>query len=148
MQRCVPPPGIQGICENFLTEVLQENNHCLPVIAMSHDVCTGLYFLDRDSLYERERVYELDYDPGNGFPTTNMKLTKFDDLNIQDVRGRKDDLSFDAQGFAIMELDTTMSIEDFEDPNKVEEVYLKEVCEKLLRLLGASRVQVFDQLVR
>ena len=47
-----------------------------------------------------------------------------------------------------MDIDTRMKREDFNDEEKVKQVYLKEVGSRLKEFLGATRVQIYENLVR
>jgi len=114
---------------------------------MAQNVQSSMYYLQRDRLYETEKVYELKYDPPEGYKKSNMLLQKCEDLLIEDIRGKEQDFSFEANGFTIMKVDCGMSVADFDDRQKIAEVYLGYIAHALQHLLGAARVQIFDYIV-
>ena len=151
---CTLHPHLRKCREQF-TPPLLNDGHCF-LLHLSVDrtlskgaimaalVQSSMYFLDRDPLYETEKLYELKYDPVGSIPRTNMKLSKWDDVEIRDIRGKKDSVSFQTDGFCLMNMSSAMAHEDFDDIQKVEAVYLQEVGEALKKTLSAKRVQIFD----
>lgn len=107
----------------------------------------SMYFLERLSLYNTEKPYELRYTPAPDQPKTNMKLEKADCLTMTNIRGREDDFSFRNNGFALVHLDSKMRPEDFEVRSKVIKQYLPIVADTVKEILGAQRVQIFDYVV-
>lgn len=67
---------------------------------------------------------------------------------IHDIRGREKDFEYERDGFAIMNFETSLPYESFEDEEKVKQVYLKEVADALCEYLGAHKVQVFEHTIR
>ena len=108
---------------------------------------TSVCCLDRLELYRKEKPYEMRFHPPGDFPRKNLHISKYYDIPVEDVRGREKDLSIDKNGFAVMELDASMSSEDFGDREAITSRYLSKVAERLKECLGASRVQVHDYLV-
>lgn len=109
---------------------------------------TSMYFLARSTLYEHEKPYSLRFEPEAGFPRSNITMVKHEDIMIQDIRGREKDFSYEKNGFAILNLNTSLAYEDFEDKQKVIDVYLKDVADLLRDFLHAERVQIFEHTVR
>jgi hypothetical protein len=93
-----------------------------------------------------EKPYSLRYDPPGDFRRTNF-ISQAHDQSIQDIRGRENDFSVNLQGFGLLKLDPQMRYEDYDERAKVETVYFKQVAEGVQRMLGASRVQVFEHVV-
>lgn len=106
-----------------------------------------LSFLADDGLYLTERPYSLKFEAPAGLRRSNILVEKHQQ-NIEDVRGLEKNLTLDENGFVLVHLDTEMTYEDFEEEDRVKAVYLVEVAEMLQKLVGASRVQVFEYVVR
>lgn len=113
----------------------------------SAQISSPMNFLAHDRLYDEEKPYLLKFDPPSGFPQSNYNIDTKEQL-IEDIRGREKDFSIAKNGFAIMPLHTKLSYEDFDDEKRLREVYFPEVADALRKLLGASRVQIFEHLVR
>lgn len=108
---------------------------------------TSMNFLSREDLYQREKPYLCLFETPEGFPKSNIRLSKCTDLKIEDVRGCDSTVSLQTHGFAIMPLKSKLSYDDFDDAVKIKTQYLPEVAELLRRLTEASRVQIFEHLV-
>jgi hypothetical protein len=108
---------------------------------------TIINFIQQDELYLEEKPYLLTYEAPQDFPRTNIKLGERV-VAVEDVRGRENEFTINKNGFTIMQVNTKLSYEDFNDDALVKQVYLKEVAEALKSFLGASRVQVFEHVVR
>jgi hypothetical protein len=111
---------------------------------MATSVQSSVFFLKRKPLYETERVYELDIEPPPGFPRTNMEHEKVNDVVIEDIRGQEQNFTFCNNGFSLINLNGGITYEDFNDADKIEKIYLKNVASKIKSELGAARVQIFD----
>ena len=70
------------------------------------------------------------------------------DVIIRDVRGKEKeyDISLDTSGFQYVH--SASEEKDFEDDEKIKDVYYKEIEELLKRETGAKRVFIFDHTVR
>ena len=108
---------------------------------------TSVCCLDKNELYQREKPYEMRFNPPGDFPRKNLEVSKHDNIPVEDVRGYEKDLSFERNGFIVMELDIPMDIEDFGSREAIVSQYLPKVAEELKDRLGATRVQVHDYLV-
>jgi hypothetical protein len=104
-----------------------------------------------------ERPYTLMFpSPGPHLPFTNA-VRDFRQIPIHDLRPLLDDpeatkeISTETTGFEVVPKKlsgTSMKYEDWEDEEKIKEVYLPEVEEMLKKHLGATRVIFFDHTVR
>jgi hypothetical protein len=110
-------------------------------------VTATLSFLADDELYKTERPYSLKFEAPDGLRRSNILVEKHQQA-IQDARGLEKRLTMEDNGFALVDLDTEMTYDDFEDEERVKAVYLVEVAGMLQSLVGASRVQVFEYVVR
>lgn len=66
---------------------------------------------------------------------------------ISDIRSKENNFSFSKNGFAILDLQSSLTYEDFGGVTKIEEVYCEELSRCLLDYLGAESIQFFDQVV-
>ncbi|OMP83096.1 hypothetical protein BK809_0004477 [Diplodia seriata] len=110
------------------------------------DVQTHTHFLQRDALYDEEKPYSLRYTPPAGFPRANIKLERHG-IRVRDVRPAKDDLSFERDGFEVIDFSSQMKYQDWDDDSKIKSVYLREVADRLRKALGACHVQIFEHTV-
>jgi hypothetical protein len=109
---------------------------------------TSMYFLAANDLYLRQKPYSLRFEPKQPFLQSNIRTEKHEDIVIEDIRGRENDFDFNANGFAVMPFTSQMAYDDFDDKQKLIELYLKEVADKLRNFLGALHVQIFEHTVR
>ena len=114
---------------------------------MTGIVQTYTHFLRRDALYATEKPYSLRFTPPTGFPRTNIKLEKHD-IKIRNIRGSGLKPSFTEDGCSLLDLRTEMQHADFDDEEKIKEIYLKEVSNCLKTFLSAQHVQIFEHTVR
>lgn len=108
---------------------------------------TYTHFLKRSSVYDDEKPYSLRFAPPAGFPRSNISLERHE-IQIRDIRCDKNEYSFKQDGFEVVELNTSLGYEDFDDESRVKKVYLQEVADMLRRHLGAMHVQIFEHTVR
>ena len=108
---------------------------------------TSICYLDKIELYQREKPYEMRFNPPGDSPRKNLQISKYENIPVEDVRGHEKDLSFSKTGFIVMELDVPMDMEDFDDREAIISQYLPRIAEGLKDRLGATRVQVHDYLV-
>jgi hypothetical protein len=96
--------------------------------------------------HELEKPYEILIDlqeAAKHVPRCNFSFEEKECL-IQDVRGKENEFSLDANGFTWKRFETSAT--DFQSRETIKDVYLREVEEFLSRLLGSEikRVVVFD----
>lgn len=110
-------------------------------------ITASLRFLERSPLYEKEKPYTIDY----SIPAweADIERTNFradaHEVVITDIRGKEDQFTFDANGFAVIETESEMSYDDFQDRKKVETVFCEEMASILLQYFNdAAAVRVFD----
>ncbi|KAF2206288.1 hypothetical protein CERZMDRAFT_103538 [Cercospora zeae-maydis SCOH1-5] len=115
---------------------------------MSGDLQTETYYADRDDKFLKEQPYELKFLPPEVFPLSNMTWSRYDGIHVTDIRGHEDRYNARDTGFQLTPMKTKLAYEDFDEPLKVEHVYMKEVAECLQSTLNASRVLAFDYNIR
>lgn len=113
---------------------------------MAAIVRSHTHFLKRDPLYNEEKPYSLRFTAPDGFPRANIKLDRHD-LDVFDVRPKKDELSLESNGCFVWNFKSRMPYDDFDNEAKVREIYLVEVADGLRQRLGARQVQIFEHTV-
>jgi hypothetical protein len=92
-----------------------------------------------------EKPYSYNYEPPPGVPARNTR-EETHEVKIFDGRAVGDKLSLDREGFVLLHRPTAAT--DLYDEAEITRVYYPE-CERLIRkYTGASRVRVFDHIVR
>ncbi|KAL9045179.1 MAG: hypothetical protein Q9214_001743 [Letrouitia sp. 1 TL-2023] len=113
----------------------------------THNITASIRFLERSLLYEKEKPYTIDYRvPAweSDIERTNFRSDAHD-VVITDIRGSEDQFTFDSNGFAVIEMESEMSYEDFQDRKKVETVFCEEMASSLLQYFNdAAAIRVFD----
>jgi hypothetical protein len=104
-------------------------------------ILSSMWFLEKNHIYEVEKPYAFRY-PVNSVAQTNMKMRKYDDILITDIRGREADFSFEKDGFTIVRLDRRFEYDWFWDEKTVQP-YFRALEELLKKDLGADEVYVF-----
>lgn len=113
---------------------------------LQHVDNTSMYLLDRDSLWDTLKPYELKFDPPPGFPKSNAVPRKNKGIAVEDIRGREAEFSIEKNGFAIMNLDAHVTVQDFVrcDGEELAKQYFKPLAETLKSFLRADRIQIID----
>jgi hypothetical protein len=117
------------------------------IMASSEDLTVSgkVYFLTRSPIYHEVKPYTLRYRPEDDFPQTNVART-LHNIVFRDLRTQSD-LTYEKCGFKIVNLESSLSYEDYHDLNKVERVHQKEVMECVKAALKATSVEVLDYVV-
>ena len=113
----------------------------------SLDVQARLRFLKKAEIYTTEKPWGLNYDFDDwptGVARGNFVRDDVENIWINDLRGEEHQFAFKRHGFAVVEMHSSMTYEDFDSPKKVEETYCAELSSCLLEYLGATHIQIFD----
>jgi hypothetical protein len=115
-------------------------------IMVQHVENTSMYLLDKSPMWKNVKPYELKFNPPTGFPKTNAVPRKREGIAVEDIRGREQEFSVDKNGFALINLDASITFQNFEseDGEYLAKYYFKPLANALKSLLGADRVQIFD----
>jgi hypothetical protein len=107
--------------------------------------CFGSFqFLARNPIYEKVKPYSLHRSYVTTLPHDNFINEEVHNVALRDIREEGDNLTFEKNGFTVLDMHSAMSYEDFDNQTKIEEIYCKEVADALLAYIDASAVQVFD----
>lgn len=115
-------------------------------MAHPQDLNATLYFLSRDSIYSTVKPYILNY-LSKTIPSTNYKAQKVENVPVSDLRFHEDQFTFSKNGFAVLEISSKMSYEDFANEDKILNIYFKEVANAVLQYTQGLSVHIFDFLV-
>ncbi|KAI0190347.1 hypothetical protein F4808DRAFT_453878 [Astrocystis sublimbata] len=105
-----------------------------------------MYFLQRSSLYDKEKPYSLRFPAGENLAHTNV----FSEKHMLQVRSMRDreDLTLEDSGFEVLPLTSPLTYKDFESPDKIANVFMPAVCQSLKKHLQAQHVVGLDFVVR
>ena len=87
-------------------------------------------YLKYEPKHELEKLYMMNYDTEGAFPRTNAK-NELKAISVQDMRQLNAPPSYELCGFATWKLRSVLSMEDFDQSSKVEEVFYREVKDLL-----------------
>lgn len=106
-------------------------------------------FISPISLYDTVKPYSISTDVESWIGSIRRSNFQKNVRNVmvQDLRGREGDFNFEENGFAVIDLETSMSYEDFADPVKLADIYVQEVGACLLDYFGATSLQAFSVIV-
>jgi len=107
---------------------------------------TKAHFLAKDDLYKTEKPYSLRFPPPAGFPRQSTKLEEHD-IIVRDARSTGT-LNFTVEGCTVLDIQTSMSYEDYNNEDRICKIYLNEVATRLRKFFDASKVQIFEHRVR
>ena len=92
-----------------------------------------------------EKPWRLTYEPAPGESAGNARYEAHD-VPIHDVRALDPAPGLDDAGFALLHAPSALA--DFDDEQRIEQVYHPESADIVRRAIGASRVVVFDHTIR
>ncbi|KAG8934441.1 hypothetical protein FRC03_003430 [Tulasnella sp. 419] len=102
---------------------------------------------DSDPKHRNWKAVSVEFDVHN--LRGNVHIPSVDEL-AQDIGNHPgaNEMSLDATGFQFLSHPTTLSAEDFDDDDKVRQVYYDEIIEFIKKVTGANRAIIFDHTVR
>lgn len=109
------------------------------------EVGAELQFLARDELYEKVKPYSMCYKPMGDLKQSILIPQKYF-VTMKSIRNANG-LAFDHCGFDFLNLESKMSYEDFDDPQKIASIYAPEISAALKDRLSAQHVYVTDYAV-
>ncbi|KAF2452476.1 hypothetical protein BDY21DRAFT_359300 [Lineolata rhizophorae] len=94
-----------------------------------------------------EKGYILHYAAPAGFPQNNFTIESYSGIKVHNLRSAG--ISYEDHGIMIASLDSNqMRPEEFDDDERIEQVYLPELHRCLCKALGAKDVTIFDWMLR
>jgi len=111
-------------------------------ILVPHDVPTTLNYYKPIG---DEAPFQYVETPPAGKPNNNIGAESHD-VVVHDVRGKEDTVGLDKTGFTFVKHESVEK--DFDDEERIKNVYYKEVEELLKKEVGAKRVFIFDHTIR
>lgn len=100
---------------------------------------------DNEAL-DTEKAYILNYTVPPDTPKSNFAINFYPGIKVQNLRTAN--LAFQENGIAISNLAHSMEKVEFDDEEKVEQVYLPKVHECICETLGSEEVYIFDYMIR
>lgn len=111
------------------------------------DVQAQMEFLAVDPKHQHERPYELRYDAGGAIPETSV-VEESKQVLIRNFRPFQNAQSFDEYGFAAMKIDCAMTAVDFDEKDKIKDIYYPAIMELLRqRFPDAAHINVLEHVV-
>ncbi|KAL4243313.1 asaB hydroxylase/desaturase family protein [Abortiporus biennis] len=111
-------------------------------VLQAHDVPTTLNYY---APIGDEAPYQYVQDPPADKPSNNLGADPHP-VTVNDARGRESDFNLDKNGFQFVKNES--ELKEFDNDEKIEKVYYKEVEELLKKEAGAKRVFIFDHTIR
>ena len=111
-------------------------------------IATDIYHLQELPRYASEKPYTMRYVPEGAVAVSNVEREKHL-VSVKDIRSdiAEREYSLDKNGFTICHLDTQMQYEDYDDHDKITNVYLPELESKLQSYFPGSSVDFVSYLV-
>lgn len=105
-----------------------------------------MHFHSPDPLYREVKPYSMRFKPVGDLKQSNL-IPEKRLLKIKSIRDVIFQVDFDLCGFDVLPLKSNMAYEDFQDPQKIADIYAPEICAALKSRLGAQHVYVMDYAV-
>lgn len=111
-------------------------------------VDTSLYYLAPLEEYQRVKPYYVNWPVHNipGAEQTNLSHEKYP-VQVEDVRGQEGNFKLDECGFELLNHQTSLENDDFEDDAKIRMSYYPEMVELVKITLNASCAVIFEHTV-
>ncbi|KAI1144779.1 hypothetical protein F4825DRAFT_445537 [Nemania diffusa] len=113
-------------------------------------VNSSFFYLSRLPIYETEKPFYVNFPvtEKSGSSHSNLSHDLYENILIRDIRGHEDKFGIDTHGFQLIRHATSMSNVDFENDASIRSKYYPEMEQLVIRLLGASKVFVFEHTPR
>lgn len=139
----------ENLARDTASEVLTLDKCCIaPAVSTNtNTIQADVAYLKYESKHELEKLYTMNYDTGDTFPRTNAK-NELKTISIQNVRKSQAHPSFETCGFTTKKLQSSLSMAEFDDSDKVEAVFYTEVKDLLQELYPNARaIEVLEHQV-
>ena len=108
-------------------------------------ITSQLSFLSRDDKFYREKPYILRFRPEDGFPMQNTTISEAN-ISLTDIRYQPPP-EYRLSGLGVIGFETGMQYEDFDNHEKITNIYLQELEAKLVEYFPGSTVDFVSYLV-
>jgi hypothetical protein len=109
-------------------------------------ISTGIYHLQELPDYGSEKPYTMRYVPEGTVPVTNVQREQHM-VTVDDMRHAKCEYTLDRNGFMVADLHTETVYEDFDNKERIEQVYFAELRAILSKQFPESNIDFVSYLV-
>ena len=134
--KTLPSSASIGIADLVLNQVLPGSTQ---LAQNANDIVTSLVHLKREIIHQDVKPFRLQYDPGQGLPRTNCANETRQGILIRDVRSFLKEFSFEKNGFAVLNTKTQMTPDDFNDKDRVRDVFYEEIKQLLSQYFADAK---------
>ena len=106
-------------------------------------IVVPMQFLQRDKFYDTTKPYSVMYYLQEDFPRNNLKHISHN-VEIRNMRRLESLEQLDTRGFGVCQMKTAMKYADWENYERVGEVYCRELEDHLAKKLAAQHVRALD----
>jgi hypothetical protein len=110
---------------------------------------SNLVYTVRDEKHQVEKPYKLQYDagPDSEIPRTNTNSKHYGPIPVNDFRNLENPMTFERNGFSVLDMPSELQPEDFYNTEKVRETYYPALQAVLREEFKATRVEILEHLV-
>ncbi|KAH7265629.1 uncharacterized protein BKA55DRAFT_535553 [Fusarium redolens] len=119
----------------------------MEVISAARDVRSSIWFLEEKELYASVKPYSLAFTPETEIPRENITRHEVEVL-VSDIRTAKDVLTFDKNGFTIIDLREQDPDFDWTDEKLVKELHYPNVIESVEAAFQGARCIILRHQIR
>lgn len=101
-----------------------------------------LWFMERNARFDHERPFLFTYPLEDGSFPSNLKHKSRDGITIRNLRNGVP--SYEESGIGVLDLQTALEHDDYDDAEKVQTVLLPKVREALRLFLGAHSIHIIE----
>ncbi|KIV81664.1 hypothetical protein PV11_03833 [Exophiala sideris] len=105
-----------------------------------------LWFMERNARFDHERPFLFTYPLEDGSFPSNLKHKSRDGITIRNLRNGVP--SYEESGIGVLDLQTALEHDDYDDAEKVQTVLLPKVREALRLFLGAHSIHIIEYKLR
>lgn len=109
-------------------------------------VSAAFKFLKYNEVYEREKLYTLEYDDESGLKRTNIELDERQDVPVEDIR-RMRHLTWDESGIAVATMCSNAAAYSVDNTQSLKSTLYPEIERVLSAMFSPSRVVIMEHVV-
>ncbi|OPB40709.1 hypothetical protein A0O28_0007890 [Trichoderma guizhouense] len=112
---------------------------------MATAISASFFFLQHDVKWDKEKPYHVLFNPPEGLEKSNLNLQQVNNIIVNDVRELDSLPTIEKNGFTLIKIDTgLLTSDEFDDNQKVANIFLQRAAAAVKEALGAHRIQFFD----